>query len=100
MGVLNSRLDRMWVGTLFGVVVPFLTFVIYHSVKYGHMGIHNFVYYIRNEGTFSPRISLCVIMNLGLFFIFYKLKMDRSARGIILATFLYAGLVVYLKVLS
>jgi hypothetical protein len=39
-------------------------------------------------------------MNLGLFFIFYKLKMDRSARGIILATFLYAGLVVYLKVLS
>jgi hypothetical protein len=64
------------------------------------MGIHNFVYYIRNEGTFSPRISLCVIMNLGLFFIFYKLKMDRSARGIILATFLYAGLVVYLKVLS
>ena len=64
------------------------------------MGLGKFVDYLALEGTFSPRISLCVILNLGLFFTFYWTKMDRAAKGIISATFLYAGLIVYLKLIA
>ncbi len=96
---MKQKLDKMFFGVTCGLVGPFLLFVCFHMIKYGHMGISNFAHYIRMEGTFSPRISLCVILNLGLFFMFYWLKMDKAAKGIIGATFLYAGLIIYLKMI-
>ncbi len=100
MGNLKLRLDITWVGLCIGLIGPSLLFTLYHLLKYGHMGVDKFVEYLTLEGTFSPRISLCVILNLGLFFTFYWLKMDRAAKGIIAATFVYAGLIIYLKLIA
>lgn len=96
---LKVKLDKIWFGLLCGIIGPMILFSAYHLIKYGHMGLHRFVHYLETEGTFSPRISLCVILNLGLFFTFYWTKMDKAAKGIIGATFLFAFLVVYLKVI-
>jgi hypothetical protein len=95
----KQKLDKVWIGVVFGLLGPLLIFAGYHLFKYGHMGLDSFTRFMRMEGTFSPRISLCVILNLGLFFLFYWQKMDRAAKGVITATFLYALLVVYLKVI-
>ena len=48
---------------------------------------------------FLKILSLSVFPNLGLFFIFYKQKKDMAARGVILATFMYAFLVMIAKLI-
>lgn len=96
---MKQRLDKVWVGLLLGLLGPLLIFAAYHFFKYGHMGLDSFTRFLKLEGTFSPRISLCVIFNLGLFFLFYWRKMDNAAKGVITSTFLYAMLIVYLKVI-
>jgi len=37
----------------------------------------------------------CLFINLGIFFLFYWLKKDKSARGVVFATFLYGALYLY-----
>ncbi len=54
--------------------------------------------YILNNPMFSPLVNDlkgALFVNLGLFFIFYWLKKDKSARGVVLATLFYAALYLY-----
>jgi len=44
-------------------------------------------------------LSLGVILNLALFFLYYQLKFDRSAKGVIAASFIYAFAALYYKVI-
>ncbi|MCC7302865.1 MAG: hypothetical protein IT233_09495 [Bacteroidia bacterium] len=96
---MKAKLDRLWFGLTCGIAGPVLLFSVYHWIQYGQMGLERFADHLSREGTLSPRISLCVILNLGLFFTFYWTKMDKAAKGIIAATFLFAFLIVYLKVI-
>ena len=48
---------------------------------------------------FLKILSLCVFPNLGFFFLFYRMKYDMAARGVILATFMYAFLVLIAKMI-
>lgn len=56
------------------------------------------VEYIINNPMFSPLVNDlkgALLINLGLFFLFYWLKKDKSAKGVLLATLLYAALYIY-----
>lgn len=44
-------------------------------------------------------LSICVFPNLGIFFIFYRMKYDMAARGVIMATFMYAFMVLIAKLI-
>ncbi len=44
-------------------------------------------------------LSLCVFPNLGFFFLFYRNKLDMAARGVIMATFVYAFVVLITKLI-
>ncbi len=68
-------------------------------VKYSEM---DFTIYLKNiwqMKIFLKLLSLCVLPNLGFFMIFYKLRYDMAARGVIMATFMYAIAVLIAKVL-
>lgn len=91
--------DRILTGWLLGTIVPLIIFLITYEVKYSEM---EFSVYLRNlwqMKLFLKIISLCVFPNLGFFFIFYRLKYDMAARGIIMATFMYTFLVLIAKVM-
>jgi len=54
--------------------------------------------YIINNPMFSPLVNDlkgALLINLGLFFLFYWLKKDKSAKGVLLATLLYAAIYIY-----
>lgn len=44
-------------------------------------------------------LSICVFPNLGIFFIFYRMKYDMATRGVIMATFMYAFMVLIAKLI-
>ena len=95
----RNTVDRLLVGWVIGIVVPLLFFLVFYQMKYSEM---QFMVYLRNVWDmkiFLKIISLCVFPNLGFFFLFYRNKYDMAARGVILATFMYAFLVLIAKII-
>lgn len=95
--VSRLKLDTTLLGLIIGILAPLLMMVGYYFIYRSYMTLDSFIRFICFGGTLSARISLCVIINLGIFFLFIYKEKYNSARGIIIATFLYAGLIVYLK---
>ncbi|MEO7874104.1 MAG: hypothetical protein ABIT08_16080 [Bacteroidia bacterium] len=62
------------------------------------MELNYFIKHIVTTDKWVSVLSLGVIINLGLFFLFYRKQWDRSARGVLAATFIYAFVVVYFRV--
>jgi len=95
----QNTADRLLVGWIIGIVVPLVFFLVVYQMKYSEM---RFMVYLRNVWEmkiFLKIISLCVFPNLGFFFLFYRKKYDMAARGVIMATFMYAFLVLVAKLI-
>jgi len=93
----RSRIDRLVVGFIIGLLVPIIFFMIVYQIKYANI---DFVTYIRKTWEmkiFLKILSVCVFPDLGFFLLFYRRKYDMAARGVILATFIYAFAVLIAK---
>ena len=95
----RNTVDRLLVGWVIGIIVPLVFFLAFYQMKYSEMP---FMVYLRNVWDmkiFLKIISLCAFPNLGFFFLFYRKKYDMAARGVIMATFMYAFLVMIAKII-
>ncbi len=95
----RNRFDRILIGWLIGILVPLIIFLITYMVKYGQLDFVVFLKDLWQMKMLLKLMSLCVYANLGLFFLFYRLKYDMAARGVIMATFMYAFLVLVAKLI-
>lgn len=88
----------MTIGAVCGLIAPFISLFIFYLIMYRNISFSKFFNdIILGYGILLPVISLCVITNLLVFFIFVWTNRNYSARGVLLATFVYAGYVVYQK---
>ncbi|MBW8325021.1 MAG: hypothetical protein K0M50_09685 [Prolixibacteraceae bacterium] len=95
----RNRYDRMLIGWLIGTMVPIVIFLITYQVKYSEMEFLVFLKSMWQMKIFLKLLSLCVFPNLGFFFLFYRNKYDMAARGVIMATFIYAFVVLFAKLI-
>ena len=95
----RNRFDRILSGWLIGTLVPLVIFLITYLVKYRELEFVVFLKDLWQMKMLLKLMSLCVYANLGLFFLFYRLKYDLAARGVIMATFMYALLVLVAKLI-
>jgi len=94
----RKRFDSMIIGAISGLIAPVLSLFGFYLVVYRNITFTKFFTEILlGYGIFLPVISLCVIANLLVFFIFVWTNRNYSARGVLLATFVYAGYVMYQK---
>lgn len=63
------------------------------------MGFNSFYEHVESSDKIISVLSLGVIFNLGLFFIFYQREKDKSLKGVVGATFIYAFIVLYFKLI-
>ncbi len=82
------------------LLLPLLGFYIYYLLFFGYMTFDGFVDHVVRSNLAVSVLSLGVILNLGLFFLYYVKEIDKAARGVIGATFLYAFVVLYFKILA
>lgn len=94
------KYDSILIGTLCGLVTPMIGFLGYYFIRYSGMYFPAFIRYLYEGGTFLPILSLCTVPNLLIFFIFIWTNRDKSARGVLLATILYASYVCIMKLLE
>ena len=96
----RNRYDQILIGWLLGAFLPILIFLITYEVKSSGMEFQQFLRNMWQMKIFMKLLSLCVFPNLGFFFLFYRMKYDMAARGVILATFMYAFVVLIFKVIG
>ncbi|HLN72036.1 MAG: hypothetical protein ACM3O8_13870 [Methylococcaceae bacterium] len=95
----QKRYDRILTGWLLGTIVPLIIFLVIYGIKFRE---YEFLVYLKNllhMRVFFKILSLCVFPNLAFFFLFYKSKYDMAARGVIMATFMYAFLVLIARMI-
>ena len=95
----RNRYDKILTGLVIGIVLPIIIFLITYEVKYSEMDFAVFLKSMWEMKIFMKLLSLCVFPNLGFFFLFYRKKYDMAARGVIMATFMYAFLVLVAKLI-
>jgi len=92
--------DQFMIGFVPGILLPLLGFYIYYLLFFGYMSLEGFIDHVVKANLAVSVLSLGVILNLGLFFLYYLKEVDKAARGVIGATFIYAFIVLYFKVLA
>ncbi len=96
------RWDSVLAGIVLGLLVPILGFFIYGFIYTTWVRPHlDLPYFIRDIflGTRqfqAPILSLSLIANLGIFFLFNRYQMANAMRGVLIATFIYGLVIVVL----
>jgi len=89
--------DRILTGWLIGTILPLIIFLITYLVKYSEMDFMVFLRNMWNMKILLKLLSICVFPNLAFFLLFYRLKYDMATRGVLMATFMYAFIVLIAK---
>jgi hypothetical protein len=89
----QKKSDNMVFGLTWGVIVPLAIFLIIYIFRYREIPLNQFIANLREMKILIKILSLCGFSNLMTFLFFYRKKMDKAAKGVIAATFLYAILV-------
>lgn len=84
-------------GIAIGMAGPPVGFYLYKLSFFNYFTISAFFSHLLASGLLAPVISLCLIINAALFFYFIHKDKDYTARGILLATFMYGVVIMCLK---
>jgi hypothetical protein len=90
---MNSKL----LGFVIGLFLPWIGIFLFWQIAPRPEGLNDITVLFEHPSVVSAVISIGLLANLPAFFGFYWKKFDESARGVIMATFLYAIPIVYIK---
>jgi hypothetical protein len=95
---MKNKFDHLSLGIITGLLLPALVLLMVFLYRFkNHYTLTEFFDFLRNMKVLSKMISLCIIPNLLLFFIYIWTDNDRSARGVLGSTFFWALVVVLAK---
>lgn len=80
----NVDWDQTWVGLVIGFATPVLVYILYY-------------FFVYDTGLRSMNVSLCVASNLIPFYFYQKREKYNGLKGVVISTFIWAGLVVFLS---
>ena len=87
---MTSKINNLKLGLLLGILAPALTMFIIYVAKFNDYGLRELVDMLVAKKVFTKIVSLCVVPNLALFFLFLNKNYFYSARGVLMATFVFA----------
>lgn len=92
----KSRFDKLWIGLIAGLIIPPLTLTILYTVRFQGFSFEGMVKYMKVLDVFVKVISLCILPNLGMFYLFLQTNNYKAVRGVLLATLLFTiGIFIY-----
>lgn len=94
---MKYKYDSLKLGLLLGILAPVITMVVIYLIKFTDYNLSELIDFLVEKKVFTKIVSLCVIPNLALFFLFLNKYLYRSARGILLATIVFAVFVFITK---
>ena len=94
---IKPNLDTTVFGMLSGIFLPIITFLIVYFILSGHQTLNEYLERLIDRNIQGHVISISVIPNLLIFFIFIWLNKMKTARGVLLSTFLWAFLILAIR---
>ena len=95
---MKIKWNHLATGIVIGLISPLLAFYIFCLFAFPDNNFIQMIQHYSNQNILTHVISLSVIFNLPLFFILLNMNLEQAARGVIGATFIYAFIVVILKI--
>lgn len=89
----------MLVGLAAGLLVPVFSYVTYFKIHDPLLSLADVTRRLDESGVLTHYLSLCVITNLLLFFLFLRINAERAARGVLGSTIFYAFMILIFKLL-
>ncbi len=89
--------DNFFTGLICGLAAPLIAFSVYTKIRFPEEALMNVFQHVKALGIVSTMISLSVFVNLLVFFLFIWSNADRSSKGVLASTFIYAFIVAILK---
>lgn len=95
-----DKINKIWIGFVFGIFFPAFCFFCYWLFLHNELTFPNsFIQYLRLGNMLQEVGIVCTLANLLVFYISLNKKIFDFGRGLITATFLYVGLVLYISLL-
>jgi len=94
---MRKKIDKLWIGSVLGLLVPALSLWIYVLLRFDELAFGDFIKTWFKMGILTHMISLAVLPNLAVFFIFIKTNYLKAARGVLLSTILFAFTVLIIR---
>jgi hypothetical protein len=94
----TNKLDNVGIGFLVGFLLPVIIFFAVYLIGKNEISIAEFTNSLWQLNVLVKLGSLCVIVNSAVFMGFIKLKFEKTARGILGATIIYAFAVLISRV--
>jgi len=91
--------NNMVIGLVCGLLAPAIVFGVYFKIHDPGLELKDMIQRLTESGVLTYYMSLSVIANLLLFFIFLKINAELAARGVLGATIIYAFTILILKLL-
>lgn len=92
-----GRLNRFWLGFASGIVAPILTLLVTYYLNFEHYSPEEFYTFLLQFRILTKLLSLCVLPNLGIFFLFLYPDFRKAAMGTLTATFVLSIIIIGLQ---
>ncbi|MFN5024600.1 MAG: hypothetical protein ACK4Y6_05000, partial [Bacteroidota bacterium] len=80
-----SKFDKLYIGIITGILAPLAGVVIFYAINFSGEPMLEFLTASIKNKLLSPLLSLCAVINLGLFYLYLQFNYLYSARGVILS---------------
>lgn len=97
-----NKYNKPIFGLILGMILPFISFMIYYlylSTKKSGLDFSNLIYTMTSNQALIPILSLCVLPNLILYFIFKKLDYWYAIKGVVTSVLIYTLTVFVIKII-
>ncbi|MCK9254576.1 MAG: hypothetical protein GX793_10075 [Bacteroidales bacterium] len=95
-----KKLNKTWFGFALGMLLPIISFFAYYMYNLSinnQLSVKKFIDTLLNQEALIAVLSICLLPNLLLFFLFKKLDYWYAIKGVIATVIIYTLLVVVLK---
>ncbi|MFB6455230.1 hypothetical protein ACE38W_08175 [Chitinophaga sp. Hz27] len=94
--------DNLPLGIVLGLITPVLAFFVYYlvAVMPKNIDLWNFIGQLKENRQLIPKlVSICLLLNGVVFYLYTRERRDITAKGIFLVTMLYAIAILMLKLI-
>lgn len=95
----KNRFDNVGIGFLVGFVLPTIVFLVVYLIGKKNISILEYINSLQQLNVFIKLVSLCVFVNSAAFMGFIQLKFEKTARGMLGATIIYAFVILISRAL-
>lgn len=93
----TRNINKLKFGFWPGMIFPVIVFLLMYVAKSKDLSLLDYLNGLWKFKILVKLLTLCVLPNLLLFLYFFRKKYDVAARGVLMATFVYAFLVLISK---